>query len=77
MIIMVLSDIYTFFIGIDLKIVGMALSMLLGTIGNYLYFLQVKKDILAGKEKCLDGVAGIFLSLIILAGYCAIRYYVF
>lgn len=77
MIIMILKDICAFFIEIDLRFLGIALPIFLGIIGNYLYFLQVKKDILAGKEKCLDGVAGIFLSLIILAGYCAIRYYVF
>lgn len=73
----ILTDILMIFIGIDLtSISGIVAGVILGIFGNYWYFLQVKKDILAGKEKCLDGGTGIFLSLVMLAGYVLFSIYV-
>ncbi len=43
------GDILVLFIKIDLVIfAGIIIEIILGFFGNYLYFLQVKKDILAG-----------------------------
>ncbi len=73
----ILTDILMIFIGIDLtRISGIVAGVILGIFGNYWYFLQVKKDILAGKEKCLDGGTGIILSLVMLAGYVLFSIYV-
>ncbi|MDU1910588.1 DUF2628 domain-containing protein [Fusobacterium sp.] len=73
----ILTDILMIFLRIDLtRISGLVASVILGTFGNYWYFLQVKKDILAGKEKCLDGGIGVLLSLIMLAGYVFLSVYV-
>lgn len=73
----ILTDILMIFLGIDLtRISGIAAGVILGTFGNYWYFLQVKKDILSGKEKCLDGGIGILISLLMLAGYVVFSVYV-
>lgn len=73
----VLTDILMIFLGIDLtRISGIVGGVILGIYGSYWYFLQVKKDILAGKEKCLDGGVGIVLSLVMLAGYVLFSIYV-
>lgn len=73
----VFIDILVIFLGIDLsRISGIIGGVILGMYGNYLYFLQVKKDILAGKEKCIDGGVGILLALVMLAGYVFFSIYV-
>ncbi|MHD0319403.1 DUF2628 domain-containing protein [Fusobacterium sp. THCT1E2] len=73
----VFIDILVIFLGIDLsRISGIVGGVILGMYGNYLYFLQVKKDILAGKEKCIDGGVGILLALVMLAGYVFFSIYV-
>lgn len=73
----ILTDILMIFLRIDFtRISGIVASVILGTFGNYWYFLQVKKDILAGKEKCIDGWVGILLSMLMLAGYVVFSVYV-
>ncbi len=73
----ILTDILMIFLGIDLtRISGIVAGVILGIFGNYWYFLQVKKDILAGKEKGLDGGIGILISLLMLAGYVVFSVYV-
>ncbi len=73
----ILTDIFMIFLGIDLtRISGIVAGVILGTYGSYWYFLQVKKDILAGKEKCIDGGVGVVLSLVMLAGYVLFSVYV-
>ncbi|WP_443862931.1 DUF2628 domain-containing protein [Fusobacterium ulcerans] len=73
----VITDILMIFLRIDLsRISGIVGGVILGIYGNYWYFLQVKKDILVGKEKCLDGGIGVLLSLVMLAGYVFFSVYV-
>lgn len=73
----VFTDILVIFLRIDLsRISGIVGGVILGIYGNYWYFLQVKKDILAGKEKCIDGGVGVVLSLVMLAGYVLFSVYV-
>lgn len=73
----VLTDILMIFLGIDLtRISGIVGGVILGIYGSYWYFLQVKKDIQSGKEKCLDGGIGILISLLMLAGYVIFSVYV-
>ena len=73
----VLTDILMIFLRIDLsRISGIVGGVILGIYGSYWYFLQVKKDILAGKEKCIDGGVGVVLSLVMLAGYVLFSVYV-
>lgn len=73
----VITDILMIFLRIDLsRISGIVGGVILGIYGSYWYFLQVKKDILAGKEKCIDGGVGVVLSLVMLAGYVLFSVYV-
>lgn len=66
----ILTDIFMIFLNIDLsRVSGIVGGIILGRYGNYWYFLQVKKDISVGKEECLGGGMGVFLSLLMLAGY--------
>lgn len=66
LLILSLLDILVLFIEIDFVIfAGIIIELILGFFGNYLYFLQVKKDILIGKRPFLNGVIGIFLSSIL------------
>lgn len=66
LLILSLLDILVLFIEIDFVIfAGIIIELVLGFFGNYLYFLQVKKDILVGKSPFLNGVIGIFLSSIL------------